>query len=191
MIGRVHTQKIANTGLGQIRESHKRQITLRNFSLHSSRAGRAATGQERKNPVKAITAVWPKPHYPTAAFTASHPPRSTHTKKVKFFQSGIYLFQALDGVRLPRGFVFFGPWCRICFSGNFHQDFMLVSAVQTEQTCLLSMNICHVKSENHYTENDLKRVHEDSIVFGRPPGGFQFPHEIPNTMIYLWIIQIL
>lgn len=68
---------------------------------------------------------------------------------------------------------------------------MLVSVVRTEQTCLLSMNICHIKSKNHYTEGGLKSVHEDSIVFGRPPGGFQFPLEIPNVMIYLQVIQIL
>lgn len=121
--------------------SHQRQITLRKACLHSSRAGRAVTGGKRKNPVKTITAVEPKPHYPTAAFTASRPsPSPKKKKKVKFLQSGIYLFQPLDGVHVPRGFVFFGPKCRICFSEYFHQVFKLLSMVGIEQTCLLSMS---------------------------------------------------
>lgn len=55
------------------------------------------TGGKRKNPVKTITVLEPKPHYPTAAFTASWP--SPSPKKKKRSQIPLDLFISAFGWR--------------------------------------------------------------------------------------------
>lgn len=146
------------------------------------------TGGKRKNPVKTITAVEPKPHYPTAAFTASWP--SPSPKKKKRSQIPLDLFISAFGWRSRTK----GVLCSLAPDVVFVFLSIFIRFSSSSRWWGLNKPVvwaCQIKSENHYTESSLKSVHEDPILFGGPPGVFRFPLQIPYATLHCWITQIL
>lgn len=82
------------------------------------------TGGKRKNPVKTITVVEPKPHYPTAAFTASWPSPSPKKKKRRKIPSVWDLFiSAFGWCSHTKGVCVLWPLMSYLFSGVFSSGF--------------------------------------------------------------------
>jgi len=121
------------------------------------------SGRKRKNPVKTITAVEPKPHYPTAAFTASRPNPSPKKKKKKSQIPPVWdLFISVLGWRSrTKGLCVLWPLM-------LHLFFLSILIRFSSFSRCWGLNkpffrACQIISKNHYTERSLESVHEDPI----------------------------